>query len=257
MTFKRSNLGNQLVLHYQPVFDIHSFQAIGFEALCRLSKRDDGVLQFPSSFIPYLSHINLVALDLRVISKALSALQNSQLGFVFINLDGLLRLNSTRLFSLIDLLNHHCTNLGIPSSQVVFEISESVSFIGREHIYEAIAYIKSFGFMIAIDDYGKENSNIERLCKTPCDFLKIDKSIIDLLNHSDYRSKAGSIIKSITDVCSSHDIHVICEGVETSTQHSFLVDIGQTFAQGYFYSKPLPLSKSFAHDLIGFNQESA
>ncbi|MDI5833326.1 EAL domain-containing protein [Shewanella xiamenensis] len=243
MTTFRSKLINQLVLHYQPVYDINRFEAIGFEALCRLSSNSDGQLSYPSTFMPHLSMTNLIGLDLRVISKALYALSNSQLGLVFINLDGLLYLPRKRLIKLINILHYCCNALDIMPSQVIFEISESVSFVGRDYIYDAISHIKQYGFKLAIDDYGKENSNIVRLCTMPCDYLKIDKSITDLLIHTEFRSKAGAIIQSIKNVCSDHDIQVICEGVETAAQHRYLVDIGQSLAQGFFYSKPICLNK--------------
>jgi EAL domain-containing protein (putative c-di-GMP-specific phosphodiesterase class I) len=74
------------------------------------------------------------------------------------------------------------------------------------------------------------------LTKLPLDVLKLDKEFLD-----DFENDPDEkiIIPSVIDMAKKLNLAVVCEGVETKEQVSFLREVGCDFAQGYFYSKPI------------------
>lgn len=240
---KNFSLFNKLLLHYQPIIDPSTFRTFGFEALCRLDEGNNRPLVYPGSFLPMLSDADLARLDASVIFKCM---QNhkffSDSELIFINLQGIFSLPQSKLLGFIELLTNKLNTLGIKPSSIVFEVCEQVDFFERPDIAHSLHCISQLGFRIAIDDYGTHHSNLYRLCTIPCNFLKIDRSIINLLSNQYAKRKVLSFLKIISAYSTDHDISIICEGVETLEQHRILLDIeSDILLQGFLYSKPLPI----------------
>ena len=58
--------------------------------------------------------------------------------------------------------------------------------------------------------------------------------------NQDKESKA--IVKTIVAIAKQLDLKVIAEGVEGVEEYGFLSDIGCDYAQGYYISRPLPVT---------------
>lgn len=56
----------------------------------------------------------------------------------------------------------------------------------------------------------------------------------------------------VVSLSHSLNLKVVCEGVETDQQNSFVSDTGCDFIQGWYYSKALPESKAeeFAREYV-------
>ena len=87
------------------------------------------------------------------------------------------------------------------------------------------------GFLIVIDDFGCEHSNIDRLIQIHPDIIKVDRSIISCIENDPYRQ---SILKSIHSLAEMTGYLCLAEGVETlaeiKTCHLLGVDLFQGFA---------------------------
>ena len=70
------------------------------------------------------------------------------------------------------------------------------------------------------------------------DVLKIDR---EFLNEMDESTKSKTIIKHVIKMAKELEIQTITEGVENHEQEEFLRDIGCDMAQGFLYSKPMPI----------------
>ena len=70
--------------------------------------------------------------------------------------------------------------------------------------------------------------------------LKIDKSLAE--NIQDNR-KAQMVVESIAGICRKMDIRMVVEGVETEEQFDILSKIGCEQAQGYLFSRPIPIEE--------------
>jgi EAL domain-containing protein (putative c-di-GMP-specific phosphodiesterase class I) len=109
------------------------------------------------------------------------------------------------------------------------------------------------GVQLAIDDFGLGYSSLSYLKRFPVDFLKIDRSFIGGLGgEPNGGSKDTEITKAMIELTHALGLRVIAEGVETSEQLAQLRKMKCDFAQGNYFSEPLPSEKLaviFAEDL--------
>ena len=122
--------------------------------------------------------------------------------------------------------------------------SKAIDFIFSDKMDDTIILMKKLreelGVMVSMDDFGSGYSSLNVLTKLPLDVLKLDKDFLkDFENDPDEKI----IIPSVIDMAKKLNLSVVCEGVETKEQVAFLQDVGCDYAQGYFYSKPIPVEQ--------------
>ena len=129
----------------------------------------------------------------------------------------------------IDRLNRE----GLEYNDIVFEVTE----FEDKHVSDLISGVeqfKNYGIQIAIDDFGVDFSNEERVRLLKPHYIKLDKSLLDnYIERND--PKLIEAIEFSRSECST----VIVEGVETKEQADILTDLGVQFMQGYYWGKPL------------------
>lgn len=129
-------------------------------------------------------------------------------------------------------------NASFDASYVVLEITESIAMYA-ESMIEKLYALKKQGISLSMDDFGTGYSSLSYLNKYPLDSLKIDKSFVIGMNQDD-ENKA--LVKTIIAIAKQLDLKVIAEGVEGAEEYEFLAEIGCDYAQGYLYSRPLPVA---------------
>ena len=97
--------------------------------------------------------------------------------------------------------------------------------------------IRNLGVQIAIDDFGIGYSNIGYLRNFSVDYVKIDRSFVSGVPE---RSQDNALVKAMMAMARSVGAHATGEGVETLDQALFLRKAGCNYAQGNFYSAPVP-----------------
>ena len=88
-----------------------------------------------------------------------------------------------------------------------------------------------------MDDFGTGESSLSMIADMPIDCIKLDRSFLSSGFHD---RRHTEIIRLIINLAKALDMNVIAEGVETQEQADLLDQFGCRYAQGYFYSKPLP-----------------
>ena len=119
-------------------------------------------------------------------------------------------------------------NVEITESVVIHDVRETILKLRQLH---------TVGITVAIDDFGVGYSSLSYLKDFPIDQLKMDRSFVQNLPHSD---NDGKIARHIVDMAHSLGLSVIAEGVETVEQFEFLKGIGCDEVQGYLLSRPVP-----------------
>jgi EAL domain-containing protein (putative c-di-GMP-specific phosphodiesterase class I) len=128
----------------------------------------------------------------------------------------------------------------VPPRYLELEITESDVMENAESAIATLDELKSKGVDISIDDFGTGYSSLSYLKRFPLDVLKIDRSFVrDVPTNGD----DAAIVVAIIALARSMDIRVVAEGVETQSQAEFLNRSGCDFAQGYYFSPPLPAAQ--------------
>ena len=90
--------------------------------------------------------------------------------------------------------------------------------------------LKALGVHIAMDDFGTGYSSLSYLQSFPFDKIKIDRTFIANLGHS---QQSATIIRAVIALGRGLDLPVVAEGVETAEQLKFLADEDCSGIQGY------------------------
>ncbi|RYD66010.1 MAG: EAL domain-containing protein, partial [Verrucomicrobiaceae bacterium] len=120
---------------------------------------------------------------------------------------------------------------------VILEVTECVYLGDRDNVVASeIKALREHGLLVALDDFGTGYASLTHLLTIPVDILKIDKSFVDGLAHS---NGAAAIIKGVLGISRDLGIRVVAEGVETLGQVRELRALGCALGQGYYFSRPV------------------
>ncbi|MCS6125540.1 EAL domain-containing protein [Shewanella baltica] len=107
--------------------------------------------------------------------------------------------------------------------------------------------LQHMGIKLAVDDFGTGNASLSILSNLDFDFIKIDKSFIDLI---DVNTENSPIVDNVIDLAKRLNSGLIAEGVEKQVQIDYLKIKGVDYIQGYYYGKPIQL-KLFIDEYLG------
>ena len=103
-----------------------------------------------------------------------------------------------------------------------------------------IGQLRAAGFVVSIDGFGIETTNMTLLSAVEFDVLKLDKSMIDDVD-SNLRTRA--VIESIAAICRKMGVKLVAKGIESKQQLVALRESGVELAQGFLFSKPIPIEE--------------
>ncbi len=222
---------------YQPQVELFSRSFIGVEALCRMNHPRLGLVS-PDRFIDKAEESDLIVhITMAVFKKSMADWKKwHQMG-----LNIKLSVNASPIAlqqpEFTDVLLHLLEQFEMPTEMLCIEVTESV--LADNPIQELVNLnrLHMKGVEIALDDFGKENSTVERLQKLPLNYLKLDKSYF--IDHKETLGQL-SIINTSLSLASKLNIKTVAEGVENSEVMKLVTEIGCDYAQGYYIARPLP-----------------
>ncbi len=238
----RYAIGNQeFELYLQPKIALNGKPHLSAEALLRWNNRKLGKVP-PDQFIPLAEDTGLIlpisqwvvdeaARIVRMVSQQLGA-QTS----IAVNLSPQ-QFNNENF--LIECLGNALAREKIDVSLLELEITEYVLLDDTSRTQRILECLKDMGFIIAIDDFGTGYSSLNYLSKFEVDALKIDRSFINSLDSE----RSQKLAKLIISIGHNLGMEVVAEGIETKDQLQFLTEEKCDYAQGYYFSRPLPLAE--------------
>jgi diguanylate cyclase len=214
----------ELMVHYQPIVDLHNGRVAGAEALVRWPRPDRGLVP-PAEFIPLAEKTGLPP-------------------------DGRLDADAGPLLLHVNLSAHHLlrkdlaanvaaalSDSGLPPECLALEITESVLMHDLEVAIVRLQELKGLGVHLAIDDFGTGYSSLAYLRQMPIDAVKIDKSFVDGVAGGPEES---AVARTIIALAGTLHLDTVAEGVEQAEQAAALAELGCHLAQGYHFSRPVP-----------------
>ncbi len=233
-------VSDQLELYYQPQVDASSGLVVSLEALVRWNHPVRGLIS-PGEFIPVAERTGLIIelgdWVLREAARNCAAWDAD--GYnnfrVCVNLSPL-QFNQPNL---ADSVQAFLEESGLAPERVELELTESAIMTDAETNIEKLGQLKKLGIALAVDDFGTGYSSLSYLKRFPIDTLKIDQSFV-----ADLGSQDGcALVDAIIALASTLNLQVVAEGVETLEQVQYLVDRNCHLLQGYYFSRPMPVSK--------------
>jgi EAL domain-containing protein (putative c-di-GMP-specific phosphodiesterase class I) len=233
---------DQLVVHYQPIFDLVSKRVVGFEALARWRHPVHGLL-YPDAFLSLAVETGFIAeMDQWIWEQAALQLRDWQQRYapapsmwMSVNMSAS-DLSDPGLFESISAI---VTRADIDPTDLVVEVTETVLLDDTEQTMGVLTRLKGLGVGLAIDDFGTAFSSLSYVRRFPFDHLKVDISFTAELPHS---VRSMLLVEEICHLATSMEMKSIAEGIERQEQADALRGIGCEYGQGYMLSRPLPVA---------------
>ncbi|MDO5134540.1 MAG: EAL domain-containing protein [Eubacteriales bacterium] len=235
--FAKALREKEFCVYYQPKYDIRTGQIIGAEALTRWIQ-EDGTVISPRSFIPCFEESRqIILLDEYVLGEVCRQMKEMQkegleVCPVSVNLSRV-HLRHRDILSKISAI---IKETGIDPSNLSFEITESALLEDSIPMKAIVHHLHGLGCKVEMDDYGVGASNPDVLLSNNFDMLKLDKCFVDRIGDE----RTEDLIRSTTHLVMKWGMGILAEGVEEKYQAERLVELGCTYAQGFYYSKPVP-----------------
>jgi len=234
---KRAFERDELLVHYQPKYNLETGEVCGAEALVRWELPERGII-YPSDFIPIAEETNLivdigewvldrVCEDFRYWQRSISAP-----GRVSVNLS----LKQLRQRNFIGRISSILRGHQISPTSLELEITETTLMENPTRTIKLLDELYSLGLHLSIDDFGTGYSSLSALQQFPISTLKIDQSFVrEVATNSDDATIVGTIIH----MGKSLQMDVVAEGVETEEQLNFLQTLECTYVQGLLFGAPM------------------
>ncbi len=239
---------DELIVHYQPVLDLRSFQIVSMEALVRWQHPERGVIS-PEEFVALAEESRLIdRLGSVVLRQACNQLAQWRRSIpaqreltVSVNV-------SPRQLSdpgLIAEVQRALWVAGLPASALVLEITESSLATPTVDVVTVLNQLKSLGVALALDDFGVGYSSLGQLVNFPLDMVKVDKSFVDRLTGE---LRGAALLRAVLQVAEALSLETTIEGIEDERQLQQVRALGCSRAQGFLLSRPLDVQA--ASDLL-------
>ncbi len=233
---------DELFLAYQPIVDLATGRWVGAEALARW-RMANGEMVPPDVFIPVAESEGMIR---EVTAKVIGLFARDGVELFRRHPEFRVSIN----FSSQDLTDAQSVEalkaciqtLGIAPARISVEITER-ALIHADAVRRNIKTLREAGTLIAIDDFGTGYSGLSYLATLELDALKIDKVFVETIGTD---AVTRNVVSHIIEIAKSMDLRMVAEGVETQEQADYLRARGVECAQGWLYSKVIPMGELLA-----------
>ncbi|MFP5246609.1 MAG: EAL domain-containing protein [Thermoanaerobaculia bacterium] len=232
---------NELLLHYQPIYDTRSWDVVGIEALLRWEHPSRGLLP-PDEFITIAERTGeIVPIGAWVLRQACADLQKlcATTGRelrVSVNLSA----RQLQEPELIETIQQILAETNTDARQLELEITESVAMQNAEATLTTLRELKEMGVTLAVDDFGTGYSSLVYLTRFPIDTVKVDRQFVGRVTEDE---SAAAVVGAVVALAHSLRLKTVAEGVETAEQREFLESHMCAEMQGFLLSRPVPIEQ--------------
>jgi diguanylate cyclase (GGDEF)-like protein len=228
----------ELIVHYQPQYDLRRDRIVGAEALVRWQHPELGFLM-PMEFLPLAEEsgwiVSLGAWVLREACQQAATWHGRGHPGLRISVNVASRqLHEPGFQNLVRSVLAECR---LRPESLELEITESSLVEDVEATEETFNALKRLGVRLSIDDFGTGYSALSYLKRLPVDVLKIDRSFVcDVTTHP----VNATITETIVQLAQGLGLTTVAEGVETPEQVLALGAYGCNRLQGFLFGRPVP-----------------
>ena len=225
-------------LVYQPMVHLKTGNILAVEALLRWNHPVKGLVP-PDQFIPTAERTGLISkLGRWVLTEACrqhGIWKDQGLGDVVMAVNISARQFESPEF--LPYLRHILKQTGMDPTRLELELTESAVIEDVSESMDRLHRLRQMGLRISIDDFGTGYSSLSYIVRLPIDTLKIDRSFIQNLEHS---QQAQTIVSTIIAMGHSLNLVLVAEGIETPQQLAIIQKESCQLGQGYYFCRPEP-----------------
>nr|WP_277923786.1 EAL domain-containing protein [Sphingomonas sp. TREG-RG-20F-R18-01] len=231
---------DQIEVFYQPKYNLRERRITSSEALVRWRHPEQGFIG-PDIFIHLAEKTNRIApLTLHVLRQVVRDLADWRLQHgsltAAVNISAKL-LSDVAFNSAVESI---LSGADVPATALIFEVTESATMSNPASAIAALKRYRDLGVAVSMDDYGTGQSTLTYLKQLPLSELKIDRSFVQ---HAHVNRADGVLVRSTIQLAHDLGLKVVAEGVEELACLQFLETCGCDLIQGYFISRPLPVTQ--------------
>ncbi|MDE6725036.1 MAG: EAL domain-containing protein [Ruminiclostridium sp.] len=229
---------DRLEVWYQPIYSTKLNRFTAAEALVRIRDKDGNLIP-PGAFIETAeSNGTILQIGETVFRKVCRFLSQNDLkqygiSYIEVNLSVVQCANKQLARDYIKIMKEY----GITPDLINLEITESASTNTKNTLLDNMKELMDYGVNFSLDDFGTGQSNLDYIVDMPVDIVKFDKGMTNAYFEN---GKAKYIMDAATNMIHGMDLKIVSEGIETEEQFNTMQDLGISFIQGYYFSKPLP-----------------
>lgn len=236
----------EFVLYVQPKVNMMTNCVVGAEALVRWIKPDGSVVS-PAEFVPIFEKNGFITkVDFEMLRQVLEMQtglleKGKPLVPISVNFSRKHQENPGYIKQLDEMLAKY----EVPTKSLEIEITESVFMYDLAPLTKSIDQLKQRGLSISIDDFGAGYSSLNVLSRVKADSVKLDRQFL-LDVETEQGNFTADFLHLLVNMIKQLGFRVLAEGVETEEQVRLLKNAGCSYAQGYFYAKPMPVPEFLA-----------
>ncbi len=234
---------DEFIPFYQPIINLESGMSIGAEALARWVTSSNEIIS-PNDFIPLAEESGLIegigqSILLKACQDTVNAIASGKWPQDF-SIHVNVSVNQLSQPGHVDSVQAILNTTRLPAENLTLEVTESRIADSDPMVIRNMHALKELGISIAIDDFGTGYSSLAYLHKLPFDCLKIDRAFVNQLSSENLDS---SIVSAIINITKGFKVNLVAEGVETQQQAELLSQLNCPQAQGFLYSRPVPIEQ--------------
>ena len=232
---------HEFKVYLQPKISTSNEHLAGAEALVRWIHPREGFIP-PNKFIPIFERNGFI---LKLDDYMLEEIAKQQSEWIKLGRKVVpISVNISRAhFAKEDLAEHICgivDKYQVPHDVIELELTESAFFDDKQVLLDTVRKLRDAGFIVSMDDFGAGYSSLNSLKEMQLDVLKIDA---DFFRGAEAQERGLLIVSEVIDLAKKLNMKIVAEGIESREQVEFLTEQECDLIQGYFYSKPMPISE--------------
>jgi EAL domain-containing protein (putative c-di-GMP-specific phosphodiesterase class I) len=228
--------GNELMIHYQPVVDLHSNQVVSAEAIARWHHPKEGLITSER----FISMADDCGLSKALTSKILVSAVESAAGWqselpdisVSVNISPQLLKDLHLPDQIFELLRLY----GLSPERLVLEVTDGHPSGDLTTVIDVLTRLRLKGIRLAYDNFGAHSSLLEQAHRLPYDIIKLDRGLVSDVTQS---SKTIADARSIIERAGTMNCELVAVGIENEATQRRLAGLGCRMGQGFQIAAPM------------------
>lgn len=229
---------DRVEVFYQPIYNTRERRFTCAEALVRIYDNENRLIG-PGAFIEVAEKNGMILkLGRIVFEKVCRLIQEERperfgLHYIEVNLSTVQCADEELAEDFLEIMKRY----DIPPHRINLEITETASLVAKETLRRNMERMMDRGIRFSLDDFGTGQSNLNYIMEMPVDIVKFDKEMSQAFFEND---RAHFVMNAAISMVQGMELETVSEGIETEEQLQIMQDMGISFIQGYYFSRPLP-----------------